>query len=74
MDITSAWLAGGVDTISGTSMATPHVAGAAALLLSRPGSASLTPAQVEGALVAAATAGLVTDEQGSPDRLLYVGQ
>ena len=74
VDVTSAWLAGGVDTISGTSMATPHVAGAAALLLSRPGSAALTPAQVEDALVAASTTGLVTDEQGSPDRLLYVGQ
>jgi subtilisin family serine protease len=72
--ITSAWLGGGVDTISGTSMATPHVAGAAALLLSRPGSASMTPAQVESALVSASTNGLVTDEQGSPNRLLYVGQ
>ena len=72
--ITSAWLGGGVNTISGTSMATPHVAGAAALLLSRPGSASLTPAQVESALVGAATTGLVSDEAGSPDRLLHVGQ
>jgi subtilisin family serine protease len=72
--ITSAWLGGGVNTISGTSMATPHVAGAAALLLSRPGSASLTPAQVESALVQASTTGLVADEAGSPDQLLYVGQ
>jgi subtilisin family serine protease len=55
-------------------MATPHVAGAAALLLSRPGSASLTPAQVESALVEASTTGLVADEAGSPDQLLYVGQ
>jgi hypothetical protein len=50
------------------------VAGAAALLLSRPGSASLTPALVESALVAASTTGLVTDQQGSPGRLRYVGQ
>jgi subtilisin family serine protease len=73
VDITSAWLNGGVNTISGTSMATPHVAGAAALLLSGTTSASWTPAQVESALVAVATADVVADEAGSPDRLLYVG-
>ena len=55
-------------------MATPHVAGAAALLLSRPGSGSMTPLEVESALVSASTPNLVNDEAGSPDRLLYVGQ
>jgi subtilisin family serine protease len=72
VDITSAWLSGGVKTISGTSMATPHVAGAAARLLSSSAGAGLTPAQVESALVAAATPDKVTGEADSPDRLLYV--
>ncbi|MFC3990400.1 S8 family peptidase [Actinoplanes siamensis] len=55
---------------SGTSMATPHVAGAAALLLD--GNPSLTPSQVRNRLVADATTGKVTDRRGSPNRLLFV--
>ena len=38
------------------------------------GNPRLTPAQVESALVEASTTGLVADEAGSPDQLLYVGQ
>ena len=72
--ITSAWLNGGTNTISGTSMATPHVAGAAALVLSRDAaSQAFTPAQVAGVLTTSATPDVVIDEKGSPDRLLYVG-
>jgi subtilisin family serine protease len=58
------------NTISGTSMATPHVAGAAALYLAgHPGD---TPAQVQAAIVGNATTGVVTSPgSGSPNRLLY---
>jgi subtilisin family serine protease len=70
--ITSAWYTGTTakNTISGTSMATPHVAGAAALHLSaNPGA---TPAAVRSALVSAGTTGLVTSPgTGSPNVLLH---
>ena len=56
---------------SGTSMAAPHAAGAAALLLSR--SPSLTPAQVRRQLIDLAVTGVVGDAgDGSPNRLLHV--
>ncbi|SMF21958.1 Serine protease, subtilisin family [Streptomyces sp. Amel2xC10] len=57
------------NTISGTSMATPHVAGAAAVYLA--GHTSATPAQVATALTSGATTGKVTSPgTGSPNRLL----
>ncbi|MET8830306.1 S8 family peptidase [Streptomyces sp. NPDC004610] len=58
-------------TISGTSMATPHVAGAAAIYLAgHPGS---TPAQVATALVNGSTPSTVTNPgTGSPNRLLKI--
>ncbi|MFI9013890.1 S8 family peptidase [Streptomyces griseus] len=59
-------------SMSGTSMASPHTAGAAALLLAA--SPSLTPAQVRDRLVAQATPDKVGDARpGSPNRLLFTG-
>lgn len=60
------------NTISGTSMATPHVTGGAALVLSaNPG---YTPAQVRDALVNAATDNAITGlGNGTPNKLLFVG-
>jgi subtilisin family serine protease len=71
--ITSAWYTSttATNTISGTSMASPHVAGAAALVLGA--SPSSTPAQVRDTLVGNATPNVVTSAgTGSPNRLLYV--
>ncbi|MFE0704760.1 S8 family serine peptidase [Streptomyces sp. NPDC058872] len=71
--ITSAWNGSDTDrqTISGTSMAAPHVAGASAVYLA--GNPSATPAQVSAALTSAATEGVVGDPgSGSPNRLLHV--
>ncbi|EIF00295.1 S8 family peptidase [Saccharomonospora glauca] len=73
-NITSAWIGSDSDynTISGTSMATPHVAGAAALYLADHPSA--TPQQVRDALVANGTSGAVGNPgSGSPNVLLYTG-
>ena len=71
VNITSAWLRGGTNTISGTSMASPHVAGAAAVLLSQNG--TLSPAGVAAELDRVASRGVVEGEGvGSPDELLRV--
>ncbi|RCG25607.1 S8 family peptidase [Streptomyces diacarni] len=61
----------GTATMSGTSMASPHVAGAAAVYLS--GHKDAAPAQVTAALTKGATAGAVTDPaKGTTDKLLRV--
>lgn len=72
VNITSSWKDSdtATNTISGTSMATPHTAGIAALYLST--HATATPAQVRDAIVNGATTGKVQDPRtGSPNKLLY---
>ncbi|WP_328677771.1 S8 family peptidase [Streptomyces sp. NBC_00322] len=72
VNITSSWKDSdtATNTISGTSMATPHTAGVAALYLAT--HATATPSQVRDALVNGATTGKVQDPRtGSPNKLLY---
>jgi serine protease len=70
--ITSAWYTSNsaTNTISGTSMAAPHVAGVAAVYLNQ--TPSMTPAQVTGMLSSRASSGKVSDAKtGSPNSLLF---
>ncbi|MFD9082136.1 S8 family peptidase [Streptomyces erythrochromogenes] len=74
-EITSAWNDSdtGVKTISGTSMASPHVAGAAALYLAA--NPSATPADTAAALTGAATKGAIKNpSSGTANKLLKVAQ
>jgi len=70
--ITSCWWTGtdSTRTISGTSMACPHVAGAAAVILGN--NPSLSPDQVESALKADASVNKISQVRGSINSLLYV--
>lgn len=77
VSVTSAWYTSptATNTISGTSMATPHVAGAAARYLQNNPGAS--PVTVRNALVTAATNGAIalhrrSRQNGTPNRLLFV--
>ncbi|HEY0037514.1 MAG TPA: S8 family peptidase [Longimicrobium sp.] len=68
--ITSAWLYGGTNNISGTSMASPHVAGAAALILQ--GNPSASPATVASTLTSTASPNRLSGVgAGAPNLLLY---
>jgi subtilisin family serine protease len=70
VSITSDWLSGGTNTISGTSMASPHVAGVAALYKSRFGETATSTLQAW--LKNNATAGVIIGvPAGTPNRLLY---
>jgi aqualysin 1 len=72
VNVTSDWNSSdtATNTISGTSMATPHVTGAAALYLeANPGA---TPAQVSAALASGATPGVISGvPSGTVNLLLY---
>jgi aqualysin 1 len=74
VSITSAWATGdtATNTISGTSMATPHVAGVATLYLEQNPAAA--PTEVASTITSSATAGVVSSAgSGSPNRLLHSG-
>jgi serine protease len=70
--ITSAWYQNDsqLNTISGTSMASPHVAGVGALY--RAANPGASPAAVDAAIKAAATQGKITgNRRGTPNLLLF---
>ncbi|HYR08333.1 MAG TPA: S8 family peptidase, partial [Longimicrobium sp.] len=68
--ITSTWLNGGTNTISGTSMASPHVAGVAALYKATYGNAATST--IDSWIKTNATANVITgNPSGTPNRLLY---
>ena len=70
--INSTWMLGGYNTISGTSMASPHVAGGAALYAAN--SPAATPAQVKAALRSAGSSNWsnADDPDGTKEPLLDV--
>jgi len=71
VNITSAWFTTNTstNTISGTSMASPHTAGVAALYLQ--GNPGASPAVVRDALYAGTTKGIVTGSQTANNHLLF---
>jgi subtilisin family serine protease len=70
VSVTSAWIGSGTNTISGTSMASPHAAGVGALYKSALGDAASST--IVSWIINQATAGVVTgNPAGTPNRLLY---
>jgi len=73
-NIRSAWIGSNTatSTISGTSMACPHISGLSATVLAA--SSNMTPSQLRSRLVSTAQQGLIDNPgTGSPNRLAYNG-
>ncbi len=69
VDITSARRGGGSTSLSGTSMASPHVAGVLALCIERNPTAGVD--ELKACVTGSATEGVVGNDGGSPNLLLY---
>ncbi|HEU4884957.1 MAG TPA: S8 family peptidase [Longimicrobium sp.] len=70
VDVTSTWLGSGTNTISGTSMASPHATGVGALYKSALGDAA--SATVVSWIISNATLSVISGNPvGTPNRLLY---
>lgn len=70
-EITSAWIGSpdATNTISGTSMASPHVCGVAAKYLSE--DTSKTPSQISARILSMATPNEISDAKGTPNLMAY---
>ena len=74
VQVTSDWDTSNSATavLNGTSMAAPHAAGVAAMILSQ--HSAWSPAQVSTTMTSSATTGIITNPSaGTPNRLLYSG-
>ena len=72
MSILSTYNNGGTATSSGTSMASPHVAGAGALFLSK--NTTTSPANAEANLTANVSSSATTSKDGRAVRVVYAGR